>query len=228
MSKEKKQKKKINRKKLIAIVLIELLVLVLIGGFLVIYRLKDNVNDNEGNTPNHQNQIEDEENEGIKDLSPEERKIYEEQERLKKEAQEREDFIKQADKLTLSYDYDGAIELIKSYQGQEGGYEVYPVMQAAIDRYNVEKESLVLYGGSYTSVTQFSHIFFHSLIADNTKAFDGDYDSVGYNMYMTTVSEFEKMIQSMYEDGYVLVGMHDIAEKITLEDGTTKFVPGKI
>lgn len=229
MAKKGKQKKGVNRKKLFWILSFELLILILLVGSILIFRKGKNwTNDNQDNIIDQENQTEDEEDDYKKNLSKEEREALEEQERLKKEAQEREDFIKQADKLTLSYDYDGAIELIKSYQGKEGGYEVYPVMQAAIDRYEAEKEGLVLYGGSYTSVTQFNHIFFHSLIADNAKAFDDDYDSVGYNMYMTTISEFEKMIQSMYEDGYVLVGMHDIAEKITLEDGTTKFVPGKI
>lgn len=229
MEKKQKQKKKINRKKLIWIISMEFLALIILIGVIQIYRMNKNAQkDNGGNNSDQSNQTEDVENDYEKDLSPKEREALEEQERLKKETQEREDFIKQADQLTISYDYDGAIELIKSYQGQEGGYEVYPVMQAAIDRYETEKESLVLYGGTYTSVTQFNHIFFHSLIADNAKAFDGDYDTVGYNMYMTTTLEFEKMMQKMYEDGYVLVSMHDVAEQVTLEDGSTKFVPGEI
>lgn len=224
--------KKSNRKKLVWIMLFELLVLILVVGFIFInrsngFKIPGYTNpDKEGNSSEQQNQAE--EDDEYKNLSPKEREIYEEQERLKREAKEREEFIKQADMLTLSYDYDGAIEMIKSYQGKEGGYEVYPVMLEAIKRYEAEKEKLVLYGGVYTSVAQINHIFFHSLVADNSKAFDNDYDSVGYNMYMTTVSEFKKMIQKMYEDGYVLVGMHDIAEQVTFEDGTTKFVPGKI
>ncbi|NLK03226.1 MAG: polysaccharide deacetylase family protein [Clostridiales bacterium] len=141
---------------------------------------------------------------------------------------EREAIIEEANKLTLSYDYDGAIDLIKTYQGKEGGYEVYPALLKAIEDLEAEKDSLLLYGGSYRSVTEFNHIFFHSLIADNSKAFDGDYDSVGYNMYMTTVYEFKKMMQAMYEDGYVLVSVHDLAKQITDEDGNTKFVPGEI
>ncbi|HKL99263.1 MAG TPA: polysaccharide deacetylase family protein, partial [Mobilitalea sp.] len=60
------------------------------------------------------------------------------------------------------------------------------------------------------------------------KAFDGDEDSTGYNMYMTTITEFENMMQSMYEDGYVLVSIHDIANIETQEDGTTKFVEKEI
>jgi hypothetical protein len=118
--------------------------------------------------------------------------------------------------------------MIKSYQGNEGGYQVYPALMEAIKEIEAEKESLVLYGGSYTSVRQFNHVFFHSLVADNSKAFDGDYDSVGYNMYMTTIYEFKKMMESMYKDGYVLVSVHDIAKQVTDENGKTKFVEGEI
>jgi peptidoglycan/xylan/chitin deacetylase (PgdA/CDA1 family) len=157
------------------------------------------------------------------ELTPEEVEAEKEQERLKKEEQERKDLIVQADKLTLSYDYDGAIELIKSYKGAEGGYDIYPTLTAAITGYEDAKSKLVLYGGSYTSITQFNHIFFHSLIADNSKAFDGEFTQAGYNMYMTTISEFEKMMQKMYEDGYVLISMHDMVEQVTLDDGTKAF-----
>jgi len=45
---------------------------------------------------------------------------------------------------------------------------------------------------------------------------------------MTTTLEFEKIIQKMYDDGYVLVRMSDIAKKKTLEDGTTKYIEGEI
>lgn len=161
-------------------------------------------------------------------LSPEEQAAKEEQERLQKEINERQALIDRADQLALDYDYDGAIELIKSYQGSEGDYKVYTSLLDAIDRLEQEKESLVLYGGSYSSATQINQIFFHALIADISKAFDGDYDSKGYNMYMTTVSEFEKILQKMYDQGYVLVNMSDLFRKETLSDGTTKFVQNEI
>ena len=156
-------------------------------------------------------------------LTPEQKEALAEQERLQKEAAEREELIAQARRLTLSYDYDGAIEMIKGYQGKEGGYQVYPVLTKAITDIEAEKASLVLYGGSYDSVTQFNHVFFHSLVADNSLAFDGDYDAAGYNMYMTTIYEFKQMMQEMYEDGYILISIHDIAKEVTLEDGSKVF-----
>ena len=39
---------------------------------------------------------------------------------------------------------------------------------------------------------------------------------------MTTVSEFNEIIKEMYEKGYVLVSMHDIAKVVTGEDGKKK------
>ena len=59
---------------------------------------------------------------------------------------------------------------------------------------------------------QFYHIFFHSLIVDTDKAFDGDYDAPGYDLYMTTVSEFEAMLPKLQEAGFVLVDIHDLVE----------------
>ncbi|MHB8129060.1 MAG: polysaccharide deacetylase family protein [Mobilitalea sp.] len=162
------------------------------------------------------------------DLSPEELEVIAEQNRLKKEIEERQNLIVQADRLALGYDYDGAIELIKNYKGSDGKYQVYPMLVAAIERLNAEKDTLVLYGGTYDSITMINHIFFHTLIADNSKAFDEDAMAKGYNMYMTTVLEFEKIIQKMYDDGYVLVRMSDITEKKTQDDGTTKYVESKI
>ena len=57
-----------------------------------------------------------------------------------------------------------------------------------------------------------THVFFHSLIYDTAKAFDGDAKENGYNQVMTTVSEFNEMIRQMYEKGYVMVSPHDICQ----------------
>ena len=141
---------------------------------------------------------------------------------------ERQELISQADSLALGYDYDGALDLIKGYVGDAGDYTRYEELLEAYQRLEEEKSSLVLYGGEYTSITQINHIFFHSLVADNSKAFDGDRKSKGYNMYMTTISEFNKILDALYQGGYVLVKMADLVKQETLEDGTTRYVENKI
>ena len=51
-----------------------------------------------------------------------------------------------------------------------------------------------------------THVFFHSLIIDTSKAFDGDSREKGYNQVMTTKDEFMKILQSMYDRGLYLSG----------------------
>lgn len=224
-------------KKLKIIVIIEIIVLLSLSGayFLVTNNRKSNKEDNKKDSQ----KVEQDDSADNKDkpntddkpvitLTPEEQETIKEQERLQKEIDERNALVAQADRLTLSYDYDGAIELIKGYQGKEGGYEVYPALVEAVNGLEATKASLVRYGGSYTSITQFNHIFFHSLIADNSKAFDGDYDETGYNMYMTTVSEFKKIMEIMYADGYVLISMHDMVKQVPNEEGVLEYEPADI
>lgn len=223
-----KSNRKKSRKLRGVIVLEIMLIVILIGSYFIYSNFKNRNNDNDKiadkNTPTP---VEDNKDDEEK-LSSEELEAKMEQERIKKENEERQTLIAEAEKLTIGYDYDGAIEVIKTYQGPEGGYDVYPVLKSAIDNLTAQKDALLLYGGSYTSPTQFNHVFFHSLIADTSKAFDGDYDNTGYNMYMTTVTEFRNMMESMYNDGYVLVRIHDIVKEVTGEDGSTKFVPGDL
>jgi len=233
-----RRRKKKSAKKLGVILLLELLLLIIIAGSYYIIsknkkddnnntgKIVDNTQDNKDNKDKTDKKDNDDKEE--EELTPAEQEALKEQEKLLQEITEREDLIKEANMLKLSYDYDKAIDKIKTYKGIEGGYELYPALLTAINDLQSEKDSLVLYGGSYSSVMQFNHIFFHSLVADNSKAFDGDYDAKGYNMYMTTTYEFEKMMQSMYEDGYVLVSVHDLAKQITDENGKTKFVAGEI
>jgi len=56
------------------------------------------------------------------------------------------------------------------------------------------------------------HVFFHSLIAYPELAFDGDYKEEGYNMWMTTTSEFKAMLPELYERGFILYPLNELKE----------------
>ena len=127
--------------------------------------------------------------------------------------------LAQAEFQAAGYDYLGAIELLKTYPG----YEAYPELTDAIAKFTEEDGKLVDFK-DYDKVT---HIFFHSLIVDTDRAFDGDTDANGYNMYMCTVDEFNKIMQQMYDRGFVLVTPYDVAYEVTDETGT-HFVTGNI
>ena len=77
----------------------------------------------------------------------------------------------------------------------------------------IAKKSLVEY-----PLEKITHVFFHTLIEDTSRAFDGDSKSGNYNQVMTTIDEFNKITQIMYDKGYVLVSPHDMAT--VNKDGT--------
>ncbi len=118
--------------------------------------------------------------------------------------QEIETVIAEADFLAAGYDYDSAIAKIKEYNPD---YSENEKLKAAVDGYTSKKSELVPYNAN-----EITHVFFHTMITDNSLAFDGDYKQDGYNQYMTTISEFNKMMEEMYNRGFVLVRLHDIAE----------------
>ncbi len=133
--------------------------------------------------------------------------------------------LEAADRLAAMYDYDGAIEYLKSSEY----YEETPELQARVSEYQEEIDNLVSW-----SPDKVTHIFFHTLIVDPARAFDGDSDSEGYNQYMVTLDEFSRIMNTMYEEGYVMVSMHDMVEMddngrmtgktIKLPEGKTPFV----
>jgi len=115
---------------------------------------------------------------------------------------ELEDLLNKADRLALGYDYDKAIELLSSNET----FKDDPKVSEAIAKYNETKSTLVR-----QDPEKVPHVFLHSLIVDKSKAFDGDRKQMSYNQVMTTVGEFEKILDILYEKGFVLVRIHDIA-----------------
>lgn len=126
--------------------------------------------------------------------------------------------LAEADTIAAGYDYDRAIELLQSSE-----FASEPSVTEAIASYEATRASLVK-----AKIGEVTHIFFHSLVMDNSKAFDGDDDMNGYNQVMTTAREFEKILQTMYDKGYVLVRMHDLAYETTDENGNSVMKPGTI
>lgn len=133
-----------------------------------------------------------------------------------------EELIAQADLLAAQYDYDGAIALLKDSEY----YISSQTMQTAAAGYQSVKESCKSY-----PVEQITHVFFHTLVYDTSKAFDGGAESGGYNQTMTTMSEFAAMMESMYEKGYVMVSLHDMCtvnDDGTVSAGEIRLPSGKI
>ncbi len=130
--------------------------------------------------------------------------------------------LAEADIHCQQYNYDVAIQMI---QGVEG-YEDIPELTAAITRYEEEKSKAV----PYENMSEITHVFYHTLVIDGNVTFhlDDPAKVKDYNQVMTTIDEFNKITQEMYDRGYVLVDIHDIAHLETQPDGTEKMVWGTI
>lgn len=120
--------------------------------------------------------------------------------------------VQQADFIAAGYDYEKAISMLS----ESAYYSEYPLLSERVDAYREADSQLV----TYKTPQDIPHVFFHSLIADTDRAFDGDGDAAGYNMNMTTIKEFNAILEQMYERGYVLISPYDMAHEVTDESGT--------
>jgi hypothetical protein len=129
------------------------------------------------------------------------------------------DLIKRADFVAAGYDYQKAIQMLKTSE-YYGTNEDLAKKEA---EYQQQDSQLI----TYSSPDTITHIFFHSLIVDTERAFDKDTDQNGYNMYMTTLDEFNAILEAMYQKGYVLISPYDMAYEVTDESGS-HFTYGQI
>lgn len=109
--------------------------------------------------------------------------------------------LAQAKRLADQYDYDGALALLNP-RAAEGGE-----IAQAVSAYETAKSGLKL----WADVTKIPHISFQPLIVDTARAFDGDQNEGYYNRNNLTISEFTGILDQLYQNGYVLVSMSDLA-----------------
>ena len=129
----------------------------------------------------------------------------------------KEEALKTAELQAKQYDYDSAIATLSALN--EAGADI----SAKITEFEEEKAKLVP-----VDMNDITHIFFHILIVDTDRALKDTHQGRQYNSVMTTIPEFKEVIQEMYDRGYVMVHMHDIAEMQEQPDGTKKMVKKQI
>lgn len=127
------------------------------------------------------------------------------------------EILEKGSRLAASYDYDGAIALIDSFEGDI--YNGYDNLVTLRDRCVQAKNSLVIWNNPY----EVTNLSLNMLIADSERAFNHGWLAGLIKDGYLTVDEFSKMLQQLYENGYVLVGMDDIITRT--ESG---YVPGAV
>lgn len=144
------------------------------------------------------------------------RQEQEEQERIREqEAQEQQEVLAQAERLAAVYDYDGAIALLK----QSGDYEESDVLSSQAAAYERERDAMVP-----VDIGQVEHMTFYTLIVDSELAYASESAEVqAMNQKSMTVEEFNQTLQSLYEEGYILVSIRDLYKEETDADGRVTY-----
>lgn len=101
-------------------------------------------------------------------------KLIQEEEAKNKQ---RKESIDQAEVMAQGYDYDGAIELLKSLDNYDKDADIV----AKIAGYEADKSTLVA-----VNMNEITHIFYHSLVVDPERGFAGnDSAAAGFKQWMT-------------------------------------------
>lgn len=129
---------------------------------------------------------------------------------------EMQTILTEAERLAAGYDYDGAIALIDSFSGNIGAY---PQLQDARVNYEYSKGSLLVWDDPNSII----NLSFQTLIADPARAFANESYGDSMKRNFVTTSEFEKILERLYENNYVLVGLKDIITGVTDENGRVTY-----
>ena len=138
-----------------------------------------------------------------------------EAQRQDREAQE---LLAEAARLAAGYDYDTAISMLEGFTGNKSKY---PEMEIRLSEYKQQKSLLI----AHNDPGAIPNLSFHVLIADPSRTWNQELGGQ-YNRNFVTTDEFEKILNQLYTNGYVLVDMDSfIAETVTGETVTYSSKP---
>jgi hypothetical protein len=128
------------------------------------------------------------------------------------EAERVQELIAEARIIAAGYDFDGAIAYLK----EDEAYRQTLALLEEVESLENQKASMV----KWSDVRQIPHIFIRPLIADEERAFDGEERIKAYSTSYITVTEFRALLKELYNNDYVLVRIHDVAQMV---DGTIQW-----
>lgn len=133
-------------------------------------------------------------------------KMQAERERKESEAaleKLQDDLLSQAAGLAQTYHYENAIALLENSDELRGDARA----SEAIADYQKQLDRMYEYDGTV------GHLCFTNLVVDTARAFDGDEYAPVYQQNMITLEEFENILNTLYESGYMLIDIHSLAEE---------------
>ena len=143
-----------------------------------------------------------------------------------------ENLLASAAVLAEDYDYAGALEILESFSGD---MEAYPKLKSQHAAYTSLLSSMVEW-----KPDQVVNLSFHLLIADAQRAFnDNKYGYSGQKSYLNnfiTTTEFQAILDQLYENGAMLVSLSDLYTQVfdessgqwIYQENTLLLPPGRI
>lgn len=139
--------------------------------------------------------------------------VAEEQARLEQSAQ---DLIARAELMMAGYDYQGAIDLLNSF---EGDLSKFTTVNDKILECEAAQKTMV----AWDDPSQIPNLSFQLLVADPERGFSHETYGYSINRNFITTEEFSKILQQLYDNGYILVDLDDFTTTETTDNGTVVY-----
>ena len=127
----------------------------------------------------------------------------------------------EAESLVVGYDYDGAIEKLEGYTGDNEKF------RQQIDAKRAELSNAKNQLTEIKDVSSIANLSFHVLMADPSRACNKDVSgaelSGSYNKNFVSVEEFSRILNQLYAANYVLVDFDSFITSVTSVDGNSSF-----
>ena len=131
---------------------------------------------------------------------------------------ESERLLKEAALLASGYDYQGAVDKLNSFS-DAANMEKYQEMIDKRAEYSALKNQLQ----GWNEPSSIANLSFQILVVDTNRAYNDYKYKMQYKDNFVTVSEFEKILDQLYQKGYVLVDFDSFVTETTAEDGSVTF-----
>lgn len=132
---------------------------------------------------------------------------------LQKEA---DALIQDADELAAEYDFDQAIAVIDSFSGD---ISTFPSLEAKRQELVEAKSKMV----AWSDPSKITNLSFQVLIEDPTRAYADKKYAKSYKNNFITTTEFEAILQQLYDKGYMLVKLSDLVTTETDAEGNVVY-----
>ena len=125
---------------------------------------------------------------------------------------EQSELLAQAEAKAAEFDYQAAMDILNSYSA---GLSSSTMLSDKYNAYADAQAALV----PYNDISKIPNLAVQMLIADLPRALaDPDYGT-GFNRNYITTSEFSKILEQLYENGYMLVSPYDLVSGSDGPDG---------